>query len=43
MKGKLYIDGFDAYTVYGVYITEGGYNELVAMPALKAVETNDCQ
>lgn len=43
MKGKLYIDGFDAYTVYGVYITEGGYNELVAMPALKAVETNDWQ
>ena len=43
MKGRLYIDGFDAYTVYGVYITEGGYNELVAMPALKTVETNDWQ
>lgn len=43
MTGKLYIDGYDAYTMYGVYITEGGYNELVAMPALKAVETNDWQ
>ena len=43
MKGRLYIDGFDAYTVYGVYITEGGYNELVAMPSLKAVKTNDWQ
>lgn len=43
MSGQLYIDGFDAYSVYGVYITEGGYNELVAMPALKTVETNDWQ
>lgn len=39
--GKLYIDGNDAYLQYGVFVTEGGYNELVAYPPLKAPETND--
>lgn len=43
MTGDLYIDGKDAYTVYGVYILEGGYNELIAMPPLKSIETNDWQ
>ena len=43
MKGDLYIDGHDAYTVYGVYIIEGGYSELVAMPPLKSIESNDWQ
>ena len=43
MTGQLYIDGKDAYTVYGIYILEGGYNELIAMPPLKSVETNDWQ
>lgn len=43
MTGRLYIDGKDAYTEYGVYVTEGGWNELVAYPPLKAVESNDWQ
>lgn len=43
MTGDLYIDGKDAYTVYGVYIIEGGYSDLVAMPPLKSIESNDWQ
>ena len=43
MTGRLYIDGMDAYTEYGVYVTEGGWNDLVAYPPLKAVEFNDWQ
>ena len=26
MRGELYIDGKDAYTDFGVWITEGGYD-----------------
>lgn len=43
MTGDLYIDGHDAYSVFGVYIIEGGYSELVAMPPLKSIESNDWQ
>ena len=43
MTGRLYIDGKDAYTEYGVYVIEGGFNELIAMPPLKEVEYNDWQ
>lgn len=43
MTGTLYIDGTDAYTAYGVYVVEGGWNELLSWPALKEVETNDWQ
>lgn len=41
MNGRLFIDGHDAYTDYGVYVVQGGWNELIAMPPLKAVEYND--
>lgn len=43
MIGRLYIDGNDAYLKYGVYVTSGGYNELVAFPPLKSVDSNDWQ
>lgn len=43
MKGRLYIDGKDAYTEYGIYVVDGGWNELIAYPPLKPVETNDWQ
>lgn len=43
MTGRLYIDGKDAYTVYGIYVEDGGWNELVAFPPLKPVEANDWQ
>ena len=36
MKNNLYIDGTDAFTRFGVFIAEGGHNEVVAFPALKA-------
>lgn len=41
MTGKLLIDGLDAYTTYGVYVTEGGYNDLVAYPDSKNIQKND--
>lgn len=43
MTGRLYIDGNDAYRQYGVYVVDDGWNDLVAMPPLKSVETNDWQ
>lgn len=43
MTGELYIDGNDAYQEYGVFIRDGGYNELVAYPSLKTVDSNDWQ
>ena len=41
--GSLYVDGFDAYEQFGLYVVAGGWNELVAMPPLKTVKTNDWQ
>ncbi len=41
MIGKLYIDGKDAYALYGVFIVNGGYNELLAFPSLKKIDSND--
>lgn len=43
MINRLFIDGNDAYLKYGVYVTSGGYNELVAFPPLKSVTSNDWQ
>lgn len=43
MSGRFYIDGKDAFSEYGIYVQEGGYNELVAFPPLKAVTSNDWQ
>ena len=41
MKNNLYIDGTDAFTRFGVFIAEGGHNEVVAFPALKAPEVSN--
>ena len=41
MKHSFYIDGLDAYTEWGVFVHEGGYNGLVQWPALKTPESND--
>lgn len=43
MNGKLYIDGNDAYLQFGVYVISGGWNELLALPPLKTVKSNDWQ
>lgn len=42
-RGCLYIDGKDAYTEYGIYVVNDGWNELIAMPPLKAVPYNEWQ
>lgn len=43
MTGRLYIDGKDAYSIYGVYVEDRGWNELIAMPPLKSPDSNDWQ
>ncbi len=42
-SGCLYIDGIDTYTHFGVYVIQGGWAELIALPPLKAVNSNDWQ
>ena len=41
MTGNFYIDGQDAYSLYQVFVTDGGYKDLVAFPALKAIDSNN--
>lgn len=41
MKGVLYIDRVDAYTSYGVSLSEASYDDLVCLPALKTIAFND--
>lgn len=43
MEGRLTIDGNDAFALWGVYAVQGGWNELMAFPPLKAVTGNDWQ
>lgn len=43
MTGQIFIDGKDIYLQYGVFVTEGGLNSLVAMPPLKTVKSNEWQ
>ena len=43
MRGRLYVDGNDAYLRYGVYVTGNGWNELIAWAPLKEPEKNDWQ
>lgn len=43
MTGRLFVDGKDAYTEWGVFVLEHGYNDLVAMPPLKTFDSNDWQ
>jgi hypothetical protein len=41
MTGTLCIDGRDAYTDYGAYITSTGYRDLLCFPSVKAVPAID--
>lgn len=43
MTGRLYIDGKDAYKQWGVFVVSGGWNEMLAYPALKTIDSNDWQ
>lgn len=41
LTGRLYIDGLDAYTNYGLYVNLDELAPLLVMPQFKAVDTND--
>lgn len=41
MRGRLFIDGADAFDTCGVFITEGGLADLVSLPAFKEVAVNE--
>jgi hypothetical protein len=43
MTGRLYIDDYDAYSEWGVYVVNGGWNDLISYPPLKNVDSNDWQ
>lgn len=41
MKGILYIDGVDAFTAYGISVSDLAYGDLACLPELKPVAFND--
>lgn len=41
MKGDLIINGVDVYDVYGIYVLNGGYDDLLTYPSTKKVSYND--
>ena len=41
MKANIYIDGVDARAAFGVWVVRGGYNDLLAYPAMKEPAAND--
>lgn len=41
MKGKLYIDGKDAFERYGVFVEQYGYKALIQAPAFKSIESTE--
>lgn len=41
MEGRTLIDGLDIYTNYGMFVTNGGHDQIVAWPPLKAPAIND--
>lgn len=43
MTGRLYIDGKDAFKQWGVFVVDGGWNDLLAFPPLKTIDSNDWQ
>lgn len=40
-QGKLYIDGYDALTEYGIFVEKGGYKGVVQMPSFKSLDTTE--
>lgn len=40
-NSALYIDGTDAYKQFGVFVTRGSYDNLVALPSLKPLDSNN--
>lgn len=40
-QSQIYIDGADAYKQFGIFVTQGSYNNLVNFPASKQLDSND--
>ena len=43
LQGRIYIDGFDAFTRYGLVMKYGGYAAVLQLPQFKKLDTNDWQ
>ncbi|EJX05262.1 hypothetical protein EVA_06618, partial [gut metagenome] len=41
MEGKLFIDGQDAFTEYGIFIEHYGFKDLIAMPGFKKIDSTE--
>lgn len=41
MKGRLFIDGNDAFTEYGVFVEQYGYKALVQAPPFKSIDSTE--
>lgn len=41
MKGNLFIDGRDVMADYGIVVTQGSFNQLIAFPNMKKIESID--
>lgn len=41
MKGRLYIDGTDAFDEYGVFVEQYGYKALIQLPPFKNIESTE--
>lgn len=43
MIGRLFVDGVDVYSSFGVFVSKEGLNGLVDFPSIKQVDVNDWQ
>ena len=41
MKGRLYIDGTDAFDEYGVFVEQYGYKALIQLPSFKSIDSTE--
>ena len=41
MVGKLFIDGLDAFSEYGIFVEQYGYKALVQMPSFKKLNSTE--
>lgn len=41
MNGTFYIDGIDAFAIYGVFVAWEGYKGIISRPQFKTIDTND--
>lgn len=41
MKNRLFIDGHDAFNEYGIFVEQGGYNQVIQFPAFKPLEVTE--